>query len=235
VSNALKIVWFSTSVGKSANRSPDETAAYSFLAALKGGRVEGESIVPVGGKRRVLNKSNSDDAIDWFGEMAAGYLDRQSITPPLFLIPLPGPETTLESSRPPWTSLLAMAIASKVEQDVAVLDLLRWKKKPPESGLRQPMGPEQLFDNLAVTRRIEREGSAILVGYLARGAAPLQACAAALKANGTEVVLAAFAGRIVSRPPKEPFAVMKVQVPDFAPPLALEGQKKTGFGSTHLL
>jgi hypothetical protein len=214
----MKVVWFSTASGQPSDPGSKGSSAHAFLAALKGGRVNGECLIPVGSNQRILSKSNLDDAIDWFGEMVAGYLQRQSIAPPLFLVPIPNSEITLESSRPPWTSLLAMAIASKLESDVAVLDLLRWRKRLPEPAPQTPpRDVGKLYANLAVTRKIERPGSAVLVDYLAHSVSSIQVCAAALKANGLSVVLATFAGRIAELPPKDPFAVMRTEVPDFTP------------------
>jgi hypothetical protein len=214
----LKVVWFSRSVGKPADRSPSEFAAYHFLLSLGGGRVAGETLVPVGSDQRRLTQSNVDDALECYGEMVAGYFRQKSIVSPLLLVPIPNPEITLESSLPPRSSLLAMAIASKVDGDVDVADILRWKRKLPESAsVNGSGGPAKLYSNLVVTRKLERVRPAILVGYLARSTARLQACAAAVEACGAEVKVAVFAGRVVPRPSKEPFAVMGAEVPSFNP------------------
>lgn len=215
---SLKVIWFSRSVGKPADRSPSEFAAYHFLLSLAGGKVSGETLVPVGSDERRLIQSNVDDALDCYGEMVADYFRQKSIVAPLLLVPIPNPEITLASTRPPRSSLLAMAIASKVEGDVDVADILRWKRKLPESAsARGPGDPAKLYANLVVTRKIERVRPTILVGYLARSTAQLQACAAAVEACGPEVKVAVFAGRVVPRPSREPFAVMGTEVPNFNP------------------
>lgn len=215
---SLKVVWFSRSVGKPADRSSTEFAAYHFLLSLGGGRVTGETLVPVGREKRRLVQSNVDDALDFYGEMVAGYLRQKSIDPPLLLVPIPNSEITLDSYRPPRSSLLAMAIASKVDGDVDVADILRWKRKFPESASASgARDPAKLYTNLVVTRKIERVRPTILVGYLARSTALLQACAAAVEACGPEVKIAVFAGRVVPRPSRKPFAVMRAEVPSFNP------------------
>jgi hypothetical protein len=108
-----------------------------------------------------------------------------------------------------------MGIASHVEGDVDIVDVLRWNKNWSErdSTAGSP-GPAELVANLTLIRKVAWDRPAVLVGYLATSAAKVQACAAALRASGARVLLALFAGRIVSQSPADPFAVMRAEVPD---------------------
>ena len=214
----LQIVWFCSTANSPKGDSPEDLDAYRFLTSLKGRKIQGSAFVPVEGERRQLDNSNLDDAIDWFGEMVGAYLRRHSIRPPLGLVPIPDPGITLESSTGPWTSLLCMSIAAKLEGDVETFDLLRWKKSSPQGGLNMAkQEPSKLFSNLSLIRKVEWNKPAVLVGYLTTGAGVVQACAARLRGQGALVVQTVFAGRIVKQSSQNPFGPMKTEIPDFHP------------------
>jgi hypothetical protein len=210
----LKVVWFCTSTPSPSSQNPGELDAYRFLAAIKGQKLKGEAHVPIGDEERRLDNSNLDDAIDWFGENVAAYLERQSIVPPLCFVPLPGSNITLESSTGPWTSLMAMAILTKIQGTVDTADVLRWKHTLPEG---QTPSARALYDNIALIRKRDWDMPLVLVGYLTSGAGIIQACAARLRESGAQVSHVIYAGRLVSQPPKEPFAIMQTEIADFDP------------------
>lgn len=210
----LKVVWFCTSTPSPSSQNPPELDAHRFLAAIKGQKLKGEAQVPIAGEKRRLDNSNLDDAIDWFGENVAAYLERQSIAPPLCFVPLPGPNITLESSTGPWTSLMAMAILTKIQGTVDTADVLRWKHKLPEG---QAPSARALYDNIALIQKRDWDMPLVLVGYLTSGAGIIQACAARLRESGAQVSHAIYAGRLVSKAPKEPFAIMQTEIADFDP------------------
>jgi hypothetical protein len=214
----LQIVWFCSAVDNPEGDRSEDLDAYRFLTSLKGRKIQGSAFVPVEGQRRQLDNSNLDDAIDWFGEMVAAYLRRHDIRPPLGLVPIPDPGITLESSTGPWTSLLCMSIATKLEGDVETFDILRWKKGSPQGGLSlAKQKPSELYRNLSLIRKVEWTKPAILVGYLTTGAGVVQACAARLRGQGALVVQTVFAGRIVKQSSLKPFLPMKTEVADFHP------------------
>ncbi len=186
------------------------------MTSLEGRKIQGTAFVPVEGERRQLDNSNLNDAIDWFGEMVGAYLRRHGIRPPLGLVPIPDPGITLESSTGPWTSLLCMSIATKLEGDVETYDILRWKKSPSQGRLNMAkQEPAELYSNLSVIGRVEWTRPAILVGYLTTGTGVVQACAARLRGQGALVVQTVFAGRIVKQSVTNPFAPMKTEIADF--------------------
>jgi hypothetical protein len=210
----LNVVWFCTGASPPSSQTPGDLDVHRYLMALKGRPFEGEAYVPVAGERRRLDRSNKDDATDWFGEMVAAYLRRQAIRPPICFVPIPAPNITLESSTGPWTSILTMSIVTKLEGDVETIDVLRWKKKVEDNS---PQDTAALFDNMTLIRKVDWNAPVILVGYLISGAGILQAAAAHLRESGAQVIHALYAGRIVRQPPKEPFTVMRAEIADFTP------------------
>ena len=131
-STSLPVVCFSTRVADPSQESGRHRDVRNFLFALCGEQVTGSSTVPVGSDERSLTTLNANDSIDWFGEMAVQYLDGTPARPPFGLVPVPTPQTTLASNAGPWTSLLAISIASNGLADSSVLDLLRWQEPLPE-------------------------------------------------------------------------------------------------------
>ena len=213
----LKLVWFCTGSSDPTEQISANISALNFLRALKGERITGEATIPMAGKLRRLNNDNLDEAIDWFGEMVANYFLRQSIPPPFFVVPIPDTNTTLESSAGPWTSLTAMAIASKFEGEAEALDVLRWKKGMSSLGT-EAKDPARLCENLAVLGRIAWDRPVVLVDYLA-DAARAQACAAFLGAQGARVLLCVLAGRIVPEKIQNHFGVFRVEISGIHPTL----------------
>ena len=210
----LKVVWFCTSTSSPLSCNSETLDAYRFLAAIKGHRIKGEALVPVNGERRRLDNSNRDDAIDWFGENVAAYLQRQAIGPPLCLVPIPGSNITVESSTGPWTTLMTMAILTKIQGDVDTADVLRWREKRLE---RQPPSARELYDRIFLIEKKDWEVPVVLVGYLTAGAGVIQACAARLIESGAQVAHVIYAGRLVSQPPKKPFAIMRTDIRHYRP------------------
>jgi len=216
----LEVVWFCSTVNSPSGDNPGDLDAYRFLTSLKGRNIRGSASVPVEGERRQLDNSNLDDAIDWFGEIVAAYLRRRSIPPPLGLVPIPDYGITLESSTGPWTSLLCMSIAAKLEGDVETFDILRWNKTSPEGSLSMAkQEPSVLYSNLSLIGKVEWTKPAVLVGYMTTGAGVVQACAARLRSQGALVVQTVFAGRIVQQSLQNPFGPMKTEIADFHPTL----------------
>jgi hypothetical protein len=212
----LRVVCFSTYLSDPKRRSPQHRDVRNFLLALRGERIEGVSRIPVRSEERELTSANANDSIDWFGEMVVGYLRQNQIRPPLGLMPVPTAKATLDSSAGPWTSLLAISIASNGLEEAEVVDALRWKKPLPPPSQRSTSAAE-LYENLAVTKRLDPNASVLLVDYLYAGSATLRACAARLADQGVRVPLALCAGRTTDQADHGAFAVVVGDITPFEP------------------
>ncbi len=210
----LRVVCFSTYVNDRKNQSPRHRDARNFLLALRGEPVEGVSKVPVANEERTLDSGNSNDSIDWFGEMATAYLASIGVRPPFTIVPVPTPQTTLESSSGPWTSLLAISVASNILGDIQVMDVLRWKR-PWVPG--QTYTAADLYENLAATSKINPDVPVVLVDHVFSTSARLQACAARLQQQGLRVLFALCAGRTATEAEHDPFMIVTGRLPELAP------------------
>ena len=212
----LQVVCFSTYVSDPVRQQPLHRDARNFLLALRGERIEGESRIPVGGEERLLSATNANDSIDWFGEMAARYLTDNGYPRRLALLPVPTSRTTLESSAGPWTSLLAISIASNGLEDADIVDALRWRSPLPPPGHRSSTAAE-LFENLAVTRRLDTDVPLVLVDYLYTSSATLRACAGRLREKGAQIPLAVCAGRTTDQASHAAFTAVLGEMTAFEP------------------
>ena len=209
----LRVVGFSTYVADPVSRTTRHSDERNFLLALRGEKIEGESTVPVGDDVRRLTSANANDSIDWFGEMVFAYLDSNRLFPPFVLLPVPTSKATLHASAGPWTSLLAISIVSNGLEDAEILDALRWRKEVPPPSQRTASVAE-LYDNLAVTRRLDPD---VPVDYLFSSSATLRACAAILGQQGVRVSLALCAGRTATQAAHDPFTVVAGDLSEFQP------------------
>lgn len=212
----LHVVCFSTYVAEESQQTSRHHDVRNFLLALRGQSIRGESAIPVGSDDRMLTNRNANDSIDWFGEMVSGYIDGCHIQPPFSLVPVPTSKTTLESSAGPWTSLLAISIASSGLDDVSIQDVLRWKQPlSPPSQREQTVA--ELYDNLAVLQQLPPDSPVVLVDYLFTGSATLRACAARLHQQGARVLFALCAGRTATKSSHDPFTVVTGAVHRYEP------------------
>lgn len=203
----LDVVCFSTYVADRTQQTNRHHDVRNFLLALRGESIEGESKIPVGAEERTLTSQNANDSIDWFGEMVTAYLETCHIQPPFSLVPVPTSKTTLDSSAGPWTSLLAISIASNGLDGVSIRDALRWKQPlEPPNHRDQPVS--ELYENLAILKPLPEGSPVILVDYLFTGSATLRACAAKLRRHGGNVLLGLCAGRTATKSSHDPFTVV---------------------------
>ena len=203
----LHVVCFSTYVAERTQQTNRHHDVRNFLLALRGESIEGESKIPVGAEERTLTSQNANDSIDWFGEMVTEYLETCHIQPPFSLVPVPTWKTTLDSSAGPWTSLLAISIASNGLDGVSIRDALRWKQPlEPPNHRDQPVS--ELYENLAILQPLPEGSPVILVDYLFTGSATLRACAAKLRRHGGNVLLSLCAGRTATKSSHDPFTVV---------------------------
>ena len=213
---AFNVVCFSTFVSERSQQSAGHRDVRNFLLALRGEKVHGESTIPVGSRERILTGSNANDSIDWFGEMVAQYFDSRNILPPFGLVPVPTSKASLDSSASPWTSLLAISIASNGMDGASILDVLRWKR-PLEPPSQRNQSVAELYENLAVLQPIPRGAPVILVDYLLTGSATLRACAARLRDAGAQVRLGLCAGRTATKASHDPFMVVNGALHSYQP------------------
>lgn len=212
----LQVVCFTTYVAEPTQQTNRHHDVRNFLLALRGELIQGESTIPVGSEKRTLASLNVNDSIDWFGEMVTDYLDGCPIRPPFDLVPVPTSKTTLESSAGPWTTLLAISIASNGLEDASVLDVLRWKE-PLAAPSQRTQSVAELYENLAVLEPLPAGRRVVLVDYLFTGSATLRACAAKLERQGARVLIAVCAGRIATSSRHDPFTVVTGGVHPYEP------------------
>ena len=212
----LRVLCFSTYVSDPLRQEPRHRDVRNFLLALRGERISAESSIPVAGEERLLSSTNANDSIDWFGEMVARYLIDNDLPRRVALVPVPTSRTTLESSAGPWTSLLAISIASNGLEEADIVDTLRWRKPLPPPGHRSSTAAE-LFENLAATRRLDPELPVILIDYLYTSSATLRACSGRLREQGAQVPLAVCAGRTTDQAVHGAFTVVVGEVSVFEP------------------
>jgi len=161
----LQVVCFSTYVSDPLRQEPRHREVRNFLLALRGERIEAESKIPAGGEERPLSATNANDSIDWFGEMVARYMAENDLPRRVALVPVPTSRTTLESSAGLWTSLLAISIASNGLEEADIVDTLLWRKPLLPPGQRSSTAAE-LFENLAVTRKLDPGVPVVLVDFI---------------------------------------------------------------------
>jgi hypothetical protein len=211
----LQVVCFSTYVSDPGRQEPRHRDARNFLLALRGERIEGESRIPVGGEDRPLSGTNANDSIDWFGEMVARYLSANDFPRQVALVPVPTSRTTLDSSAGPWTSLLAISIASNGVEEADIVDVLRWRNPlPPPGQPRRRRGAlrESGPDSPA------RPGSARgLVDYPLHSSATLRACAGRLREQGVQVPSPSAPGVLTDQGVHGAFTVVVGELSAFEP------------------
>lgn len=212
----LRVVCLSTYVADRSRQTARHVDVRNFLLALRGERVEGVSTIPVGAEKRSLSATNANDSIDWFGEMVVHYLAGNGIGAPLAIVPVPTSRATVDSNAGPWTSLLAISIASNGLGEADVVDVLRWQRPVPPPSRRTATAAE-LYQNLAVTRPLAPEVPVLLVDYLYTSSATLRACAARVKEQGAKVLLALCAGRTTNEIDHDAFSVVVGDLSPFEP------------------
>jgi hypothetical protein len=210
---ALRVISFATY-----KRPPYRDGEYhslKFVKAVKGKTFQGWADVPVVGRIKTLRPANSDEAIDWFGEMAAAEILTTNIRGPLIFVPVPNSSSTVDNNRAPRTLRLAEAIASKLN-NAKVWDGLRWREEMIPTHQEGTRDPQELYNNLSVTG-VPPKGTIILVDDVYTKGGHLQAAVARLAEKKAGCQLAVCAGRTVLEHQDQPFAVVCDQIADFKP------------------
>ncbi len=184
--------------------SGDDHNALKFVKAVKGKSFRGWAQVPVLGTIKRLEPANAEDAVDWFGELAAAEIVKRGLRSPLILVPLPNSSSTVRNNKKPRTALLAGAIAEKLN-NAQVWDGLRWAKEMIPTHQEGTRDPQELYDNLVVTS-VPPKGTLILVDDVYTLGGHLQAGVARLAENKARCSLAMCAGRTVLESQERPFS-----------------------------
>ena len=213
---ALKVISFATYLTNvNVVWRGEDYDALKFVKAIKGKPINKYAYVPVGNTRRLLQQQNADDAIGWFGEIASAPTKDQRLASPLILVPIPNSSCTVKNGIVPRTTKLAKALAAQLGK-AEVWDRLRWKTTMTPSSQGGTRDPQELYDNLVVTKDPPK-GSLILVDDVRTTAAHLRAAAARLIENGARVPLAVCAARTVWDQDQEPFSPLEEEFEEFEP------------------
>jgi hypothetical protein len=193
-----------------------EYHSLKFVKAIKKKPFQGWANVPVVGRTKELRQANAEEAIDWFGEMAAAEILTLDIRrKPLIFVPLPNSSSTVANKKVPRTRQLAEAIASKLK-NALVWDGLRWLKEMIPTHQEGTRDPQELYENLKVMGS-PPAGTVILVDDVYTRGGHLQAAVARLAEKKAICKLAVCAGRTVLENQDEPFAVVHEAIQDFSP------------------
>jgi len=193
---------------------PRDFDSYKFVQALKGRGINKYAQVPILGTTRRLEQANAQDAIEWFGELAADYIRSVRLGRPLAFAPVPD-SRCIAKATPPRTCRLADAVVSRL-QNVEVWDGLRWRTEMIPSSQGGTRDPQRLFDNLAIVRRLP-ESRIVLIDDVATKGSHLKAAAARLRARDARCNLAVCAAQTILNQDAEVFATVEAELEDFEP------------------
>lgn len=210
----MDVVSFATYLTRGPYSNEDHNAL-KFVKAVKGKTFRGYADVPVMGQTKRLNSSNSEEAVEWFGELAAAEIDKRKLRGPVILVPVPNSSCTEKNGKEPRTALLAKAIAGKLK-NAKVWDGLRWTKEMTPTHQGGTRDPQKLYDNLAVTSDPPK-GTLVAVDDVYTKGGHMQAAVARLSEKTAECSLAVCVGRTVLEAEEKPFAVLKVKLEAFTP------------------
>jgi hypothetical protein len=188
--------------------SEDQRDANSFIRALKG--------EPVNLARcRTLDATRAEQAIEWFGAMAALALEMEHPHSPILLVPIPSSDCCCENGRIPRTLPLAVAIADRMK-DAILFDALRWRQHympAHRGGLRSA---QKLYRNLVLTTPLP-QGTPVLVDDVLTTGAHMQAAAARLSTAANQCHRAICVARSVLTTQSETFGFFRRTITNLFP------------------
>lgn len=190
--------------------------ASMFVKAIKKRPFNGYGQIPVCGTSHRLVEANSDDSIQWFGEMAAEYL-KGRLRGQVALVPVPNSVCTIKNKMVPRTVLLAESIAARLN-GFSLWDGLRWKKAMTPSSQGGTRDPHELYENLVVIKNMPHDKIVLIDDVRTKGA-HLIAAKARLAEKGGNCCLALCAGRTVLTQERNPFSTAEDELDDFTPEL----------------
>jgi len=199
--------------------------AHDFIDAIKGDPVNKYAYVPVRGVRKYLSNSNRDDAIEWFGQMAADYYKQEYPADALeiVLVPVPNKAALVSNSVTPRTARLADAVRRNIGDRAIVKDVLRWRKRLLRAHEGGPRDFPTLYDAMLLQDADDFPDDRLifLVDDVKTTGSHLQAASTEIfRATGLgERPIAAFcAGRRVDACPDDSFAIVQEEIADLPIP-----------------
>jgi predicted amidophosphoribosyltransferase len=193
----------------------DDHNANKFVKSFKGEPIKGYAKIQVGKTWHRLSESNRDQAVDWFGEMAAEYIKRKHKTRPLAFAPLPSSKCIAGGKVVSPTYRIAEAIASRL-QDVTIWDGLRWTEEMTPSHKGGVRDPDYFYKRLAITKKVPQAEIVIVDDVLTSGA-HMRAVAAKIAKKAGKCRLAICVGRTVSEQVRAPMDIIEEELEDFQP------------------
>jgi hypothetical protein len=211
----LSVISFATYLTRGSSWTDDDHNSLKFVKAVKGKTFGGWATVPVLGRQEKLRSTNVADAVEWFGELGADELGKIGLAAPVFIVPVPNSDCTVQNRKSPRTALLAEAVASRLTH-TRVWDGLRWVKKETPTHQEGTRDPELLYPNLVLTSTPPK-GTFVLVDDVFTKGGHLQAAAARLAEQKIRCKWAVCAGRTVLISEPRPFSILRQEIPDFVP------------------
>ena len=213
---ALRVVSFATYLVRvDAVWRDGDYNALKFVKAIKGLPVNMYARVPVCGVIHLLEQSNAEEAIEWFGQLGAEYILAQNLARPITFVPVPNSSCAVPNAAIPRTRLLAQALADRIG-GAHVWDGLRWATVMMPSSQGGTRDPQVLYDNLVVTGQLPST-QVILVDDVRTTGAHFVAALAKLARGGVACSLALCAARRVDTQEDAPFSVREEEFPEFIP------------------
>ena len=103
---ALRVVSFATYLVRvDAVWRDGDYNALKFVKAIKGLPVNMYARVPVCGVIHLLEQSNAEEAIEWFGQLGAEYILAQNLARPITFVPVPNSSCAVPNAAIPRTRL----------------------------------------------------------------------------------------------------------------------------------
>ena len=201
---------------RKARWSDSHYSVKKFVDALKERPIQKWADIPVGdGPRRRLAQLNASEAAEWFGEMAAELLQRESFEGRPVLVPIPSSkcDTSVLVSK---TSRLAEAVAARF--GAAVHDIVRFDEpQPSASGEGGDRDVAEIYWHLRLMGPVRVDRPHVLIDDVVTSGSHLMAAAALLRKHGAKVVLAVCGVSADWMPNPTPFARVWRVLPDFDP------------------
>jgi hypothetical protein len=209
---SLRVVSFAAYLTTAAApwRNADYCAS-AFVKAIKAWPFAGYHWIPVCGNPRRLTQENSDDAIQWFGEMTAAHF-MGKFRSEISLVPIPNSNCTIKNKTITRTKQLAESIAGRLN-GITIWDGLRWKKPMTPSSKGGTRDPHELYENLVVTKGLPVNRIIIVDDVRTTGAHLIAAKARLIEKDGN-CNLAICAGRTALVPEHNPFATIDEELDD---------------------
>jgi hypothetical protein len=143
-----------------------------------------------------LDTRRGDQALEWFGSLAAWVVRTKRLMPPIVLVPMPNSNCLIDAPVPSRTVTLARAIEAQIP-GAAVVDCLRWRRLTLASHRGGSRDFGSLLSNLIVSCSFPVQGTLVLVDDIVTTGAHLRAAALALRKSGLECEDAVCVARAV--------------------------------------